>query len=86
MVEKLKEANRKIEDLYNQRIEKAEHLAAFGELAAGLAHEVKNPLSGMKGALEIIGQNDAGTRTPTRRSSRRCSSRSTRSSPSSRIS
>jgi signal transduction histidine kinase len=57
MVEKLKEANRKIEALYNQRIERAEHLAAFGELAAGLAHEVKNPLSGMKGALEIISQN-----------------------------
>jgi signal transduction histidine kinase len=56
MVENLREANRKIEELYNQRLEKAEHLAAFGELAAGLAHEVKNPLSGMKGALEIIGQ------------------------------
>jgi signal transduction histidine kinase len=54
MVENLKTANQRIEDLYNQRIEKAEHLAAFGELAAGLAHEVKNPLSGMKGALEII--------------------------------
>ena len=61
MVEKLKDANRKIEDLYNQRIEKAEHLAAFGELAAGLAHEVKNPLSGMKGALEIIGKTTPDT-------------------------
>jgi hypothetical protein len=60
MVEKLKEANRKIETLYNQRIERAEHLAAFGELAAGLAHEVKNPLSGMKGALEIISQSATG--------------------------
>ena len=59
MVANLREANRKIEELYNQRIEKAEHLAAFGELAAGLAHEVRNPLSGMKGALEIIGQNAA---------------------------
>jgi signal transduction histidine kinase len=56
MVEKLKAANREIEELYHQRIDRAEHLAAFGELAAGLAHEVKNPLSGMKGALEIISQ------------------------------
>jgi signal transduction histidine kinase len=61
MVENLTDANRKIEDLYNQRIEKAEHLAAFGELAAGLAHEVKNPLSGMKGALEIITQKTAAS-------------------------
>jgi len=57
MVEKLKAANLEIETLYNQRIDRAEHLAAFGELAAGLAHEVKNPLSGIKGALEIISQN-----------------------------
>jgi signal transduction histidine kinase len=56
MVGRLEEAHRKIEDLYNQRIEKAEHLAAFGELAAGLVHDVKNPLSGIRGAIEIINQ------------------------------
>ena len=54
MVENLQKANAEIDELYKQRLEKAEHLAAFGELAAGLAHEVKNPLSGMKGALEVI--------------------------------
>jgi signal transduction histidine kinase len=56
MVDDLRKANAEIESLYQQRVEKAEHLAAFGELAAGLAHEVRNPLSGMKGALEIITQ------------------------------
>jgi signal transduction histidine kinase len=61
MVENLKKANSKIEHLHNQQIEKAEHLAAFGELAAGLAHEVKNPLSGMKGALEIISRETAAS-------------------------
>jgi signal transduction histidine kinase len=54
MVENLRAANQKIADLYNERIERAEHLAVFGELAAGLAHEVRNPLAGVKGALEII--------------------------------
>lgn len=56
MVDNLRAAQSTIEELYSQRIEKAEHLASFGELAAGLAHEIKNPLAGMKGALEIIVQ------------------------------
>ena len=54
MTKKLKEANMKVEELYNKQIVKAGHLASIGELAAGLAHEIKNPIAGMKGALEII--------------------------------
>jgi len=56
MVKELREANQKIKHLHNQHMEKAEHLASIGELAAGLAHEIKNPIAGMKGALEIINQ------------------------------
>lgn len=56
MIEKLNQAQQKIEDLHNQQIEKAGHLASVGELAAGLAHEIKNPVAGIKGALEIIQQ------------------------------
>ncbi len=54
MVKKLKEANHKVEELYNRQMVKAGHLASIGELAAGLAHEIKNPVAGMKGALEIF--------------------------------
>jgi hypothetical protein len=54
MIKKLKEANQKVEELYNEQMVKAGHLASIGELAAGLAHEIKNPIAGMKGALEII--------------------------------
>jgi len=56
MTKKLKEANIKVEELFNKQIVKAGHLASIGELAAGLAHEIKNPIAGMKGALEIINQ------------------------------
>ncbi|MFC2169970.1 PAS domain-containing sensor histidine kinase [Acidobacteriota bacterium] len=56
MVRTLKDANRKIEELFERQMEKAEHLASIGELAAGLAHDIRNPLAGMKGALEIINQ------------------------------
>jgi two-component system NtrC family sensor kinase len=40
--------------LLERRMARAEQLALIGEMAAGLAHEVKNPLASMKGALEII--------------------------------
>ncbi|MFQ6037318.1 MAG: PAS domain-containing sensor histidine kinase, partial [Candidatus Aminicenantales bacterium] len=60
MVESLKKANHKIEELHRKEIERAEHLAAFGEMAAGLAHEIKNPLAGIRGALEVIHQRTNG--------------------------
>jgi signal transduction histidine kinase len=37
-------------------LEKSEQLAAVGEMAASIAHEVRNPLAGMKGAMEVLRQ------------------------------
>lgn len=35
-------------------------LAALGQMAAGLAHEVKNPLSAIKGAAQLLGEPPSG--------------------------
>lgn len=37
-----------------ERLTQAEHLAEIGRLAASLAHEIKNPLAGISGAIQII--------------------------------
>lgn len=37
-----------------EHLRRAERLTVLGEVAAGLAHEIRTPLAGVKGALEII--------------------------------
>lgn len=37
------------------KLTRAEHLAEIGQLAASLAHEIKNPLAGISGAIQVIG-------------------------------
>jgi len=38
------------------RIKASEKMATIGELAAGIAHEIRNPLGAMKGFTEILGR------------------------------
>jgi signal transduction histidine kinase len=51
----LRRSKAELEDFYKERMINAERFAAVGELATGLAHEIKNPLAGLSGALEVIG-------------------------------
>jgi signal transduction histidine kinase len=37
-----------------ERLTRAEHMAHLGQLAASLAHAIKNPLAGISGAIQII--------------------------------
>ena len=50
-VDKVREAERII---MQRQLEGVQHMAAIGQLAASLAHEIKNPLAGISGAVQII--------------------------------
>ena len=56
MVQQLKSSREEIQRLHHNQMSRAEHFATLGELAAGLAHEIRNPLAGIAGVLEIVGR------------------------------
>lgn len=56
MMQQLRESRQEIERLHRTQMSRAEHLATLGELATGLAHEIRNPLAGIAGVIEIIGR------------------------------
>jgi PAS domain S-box-containing protein len=47
-----------IVDMRNQ-VRQMEHLALLGEMAAGLAHEVRNPLAGIKATAQLLEEDEA---------------------------
>jgi len=46
--------DRTIQKRLEELVAERERLSAFGHIAAGIAHEVKNPLGGIRGAAEIL--------------------------------
>ena len=65
MVEQLNESRRKLEEFHQREMARAEHLATLGELAAGLAHEIRNPLAGIAGVVEVMSK-DLPANSPSR--------------------
>ena len=51
--EELRQANRKLEAAFQQLV-MSEKLAAIGEITAGVAHEINNPVSVIQGNLEVL--------------------------------
>ena len=56
MVRQLRDSRDEIERLHRTQMTRAEHAATLGELAAGLAHEIRNPLAGIAGVMDIVGR------------------------------
>ncbi len=54
MVDRLSLANDELQDYHYQQMERADRLASVGEMSAGIAHEIKNPLAGIKGAITVL--------------------------------
>ena len=53
--ETLEETNRQLRRAEDEA-RRSERLAALGQLSAGLAHEIRNPLGVIKGSAEMLGQ------------------------------
>jgi signal transduction histidine kinase len=60
LVEKLEETDTALGE-HRRRLVQSEKLSAMGELAAKLAHEVLNPLAGMKAAIQLLARQGAAT-------------------------
>jgi signal transduction histidine kinase len=54
MVVNLDRAKKKLEQYHYRQMERADRLASVGEMATGIAHEIKNPLAGISGAISVL--------------------------------
>jgi signal transduction histidine kinase len=54
MVERFAEARRQLEDRHAEQIRRAQNLAALGTMAAGIAHEINNPIAGMQNCVRTL--------------------------------
>lgn len=54
MVAHLDQAQQELQHFHFQQMQRVDRLASIGEMAAGLAHEIKNPLAGISGAISVL--------------------------------
>ena len=56
MAAELAQSASEVQGLHQREIERAGQLASVGELASGIAHEIKNPLVGASSGLDLLDQ------------------------------
>jgi hypothetical protein len=56
MIEKLNLAKQEAQQYHQELIQRADRMASIGELASGIAHEIRNPLAGIQGAIQILAE------------------------------
>jgi len=56
MLQRLNSSRQKLKLAHEESLLRADRLVSTAEMAASLAHEIKNPLAGVMGALEVIHQ------------------------------
>lgn len=54
MIDTIESARKEIEIYHMQQMERAAKLASLGEIISGIAHEIKNPLTGISCAVQVF--------------------------------
>lgn len=54
LLTKLERARRRVDRYHYEQMKRADRLASIGEMAAGIAHEIKNPLAGIAGVIQVF--------------------------------
>lgn len=54
LVNELNRTYKEINEIHTNNMQRADQLAIVGEMAASIAHEIRNPIAGVQSAIEII--------------------------------